>query len=102
DLVADSVLDGLTEGQAAMGVDIGAQVTPVEPALRMASAKAAAGAEPVKLEPADEAMAAEAEVEPAAAVEAEPTEAAAEEPAPAEAPGGEERAAAEAAEGSEG
>ncbi len=33
DLMADSVLDGLTEGQAAMGVDIGAAVEPVEPAL---------------------------------------------------------------------
>ena len=33
DLMADSVLDGLTEGQAAMGVDIGAAVEPVEPTL---------------------------------------------------------------------
>lgn len=33
DLVADSVLDGLTEGQAALGVDIGAAETPVEPVL---------------------------------------------------------------------
>jgi small subunit ribosomal protein S2 len=33
DLMADSVLDGLTEGQAAMGVDIGAAVQPIEPAL---------------------------------------------------------------------
>src|ERR1700739_4532436 len=41
DLVADSVLDGLTEGQAAMGVDIGASEAPVEPALRKkAAAKA--------------------------------------------------------------
>ncbi|HZZ89301.1 MAG TPA: 30S ribosomal protein S2 [Caulobacteraceae bacterium] len=42
DLVADSVLDGLTEGQAAMGVDIGASEAPVEPALRRSAARAAA------------------------------------------------------------
>ena len=35
DLIADSVLDGLAEGQVAMGVDIGASETPVEPALKM-------------------------------------------------------------------
>jgi len=35
DLIADAVLDGLTEGQVAMGVDIGAAETPDEPALRM-------------------------------------------------------------------
>ena len=40
DLVADAVLDGLTEGQVAMGVDIGAQVAPEEPALRKSTAKA--------------------------------------------------------------
>jgi small subunit ribosomal protein S2 len=34
DLMADAVLDGLTEGQAAMGVDIGAAENPVEPALQ--------------------------------------------------------------------
>src|SRR5665213_1197425 len=45
DLVADSVLDGLTEGQAAMGVDIGAAEAPVEPALRMKAAAAEPGAE---------------------------------------------------------
>ena len=32
DLVADAVLDGLTEGQASLGVDIGASEAPVEPA----------------------------------------------------------------------
>ncbi|MBS0412303.1 MAG: 30S ribosomal protein S2, partial [Proteobacteria bacterium] len=61
DLIADSVLDGLTEGQAAMGVDIGASVAPVEPALRTVAAEAAPEAEAVKLDPADEAVAAEAE-----------------------------------------
>ena len=38
DLVADAVLDGLTEGQVAMGVDIGASDAPVEPALRKTTA----------------------------------------------------------------
>jgi small subunit ribosomal protein S2 len=38
DLVADAVLDGLTEGQVAMGVDIGAAEAPVEPALRTSAA----------------------------------------------------------------
>jgi small subunit ribosomal protein S2 len=33
DLMADSVLDGLTEGQVAMGVDVGAAVEPIEPTL---------------------------------------------------------------------
>ncbi len=42
DLVADAVLDGLTEGQAAMGVDIGSAEAPVEPALRKRAAQAAA------------------------------------------------------------
>src|SRR5579885_1995655 len=43
DLVADAVLDGLTEGQAAIGVDIGAsEAPPSEPALRKRAAKAAA------------------------------------------------------------
>jgi small subunit ribosomal protein S2 len=42
DLVADSVLDGLTEGQVSMGVDIGASAAPVEPALRKSAAAPAA------------------------------------------------------------
>jgi small subunit ribosomal protein S2 len=33
DLIADSVLDGLAAGQVASGVDLGASVAPVEPAL---------------------------------------------------------------------
>jgi small subunit ribosomal protein S2 len=41
DLVADAVLDGLTEGQVAMGVDIGASEAPVEPALRKSAANPA-------------------------------------------------------------
>jgi len=62
DLVADSVLDGLTEGQAAMGVDIGAAVDPVEPALKKTSAKAkAAAAAPAEPEPEPEGLAGVAE-----------------------------------------
>ena len=49
DLVADAVLDGLTEGQVAMGVDIGAAEAPEEPALRLTAA--AAVDEPVRPEP---------------------------------------------------
>ncbi len=61
DLVADAVLDGLTEGQSAMGVDIGAMENPVEPALQMSSAEAPAA------EPASETPVSEAQVEEAAA-----------------------------------
>src|SRR5579862_3336810 len=46
DLVADAVLDGLTEGQAAMGVDIGAAAEPVEPALKKRAALPKATAKP--------------------------------------------------------
>jgi small subunit ribosomal protein S2 len=72
DLMADSVLDGLTEGQAAMGVDIGAAVEPVEPALAKepessgeisepASAKdPGPAAEPIKSKSAKSSKAAEA------------------------------------------
>ena len=72
DLVADSVLDGLTEGQAAVGIDIGASVAPVEPALRKTAAQPAAPAEPepeVVVTP--ELEAAAAELEAAAAPEPE-------------------------------
>jgi len=41
DLIADSVLDGLAAGQASLGVDLGASVAPVEPALRMVAAEVA-------------------------------------------------------------
>src|ERR1700722_5704702 len=47
DLMADAVLDVLTEGQVAMGVDIGAAEAPVEPALRRSSARATPAPEPV-------------------------------------------------------
>src|SRR5260221_3277834 len=68
DLVADSVLDGLTEGQAAMGVDIGAAVAPVEPALRK-SAAVEAQPEPEPEPEADSAELAAATEELAAAQE---------------------------------
>ena len=52
DLVADAVLDGLTEGQVAMGVDIGASDAPVEPSLRKSAANPAPEVEaPVAPEP---------------------------------------------------
>jgi small subunit ribosomal protein S2 len=56
DLVADSVLDGLAEGQVALGVDIGAAEAPVEPALRRKAPVApepapAAAPEPQAAEP---------------------------------------------------
>jgi small subunit ribosomal protein S2 len=62
DLVADAVLDGLTEGQVAMGVDIGAAETPDEPALRMT-----ASLEPA---PAQDEPAPQAEADAASPVEA--------------------------------
>jgi small subunit ribosomal protein S2 len=84
DLVADSVLDGLTEGQVSLGVDIGASEAPVEPALR----KTAAAAKP--------APAPEPEAEPQPAVseaemsgEPDTTAAAADEAAPASEPAAE-------------
>jgi small subunit ribosomal protein S2 len=74
DLMADSVLDGLTEGQAAMGVDIGAAEEPVEPALRAATSESAV--ETPAAEPEPETMAEALEPEPGAV--AEPSEPAAE------------------------
>jgi small subunit ribosomal protein S2 len=88
DLMADSVLDGLTEGQAAMGVDIGAAEAPVEPALRTKAAPAAEEAEP--------AIAPEPELEAAFTAPAKEAPAAASVEAVAEAPGEEAAPAAEA------
>ena len=81
DLIADSVLDGLAAGQAAAGVDLGAQVAPVEPALK----KAAAAPAPVEDTPA-----AEAAPEAVPAAEEAP---AAETPAAEQAAGTEDQAA---------
>jgi small subunit ribosomal protein S2 len=73
DLIADSVLDGLTEGQVAMGVDIGAAEAPVEPAL---ATLAAAEEAPAEVEPALEVdPALEAALEAASAGDETPTEA---------------------------
>jgi small subunit ribosomal protein S2 len=61
DLIADSVLDGLSAGQSAMGVDLGAAETPAaEPALRE---------EPVAEAPAMDAPAAEPEAQTEAALD---------------------------------
>ena len=76
DLIADAVLDGLTEGQVAMGIDIGAAVAPEEPTLRVTAVVEAPVAEPLTQAPLAEAPAAEA---PAAELITEPE--ATEEPA---------------------
>ena len=97
DLVADSVLDGLTEGQAAMGVDIGAQEAPVEPSLRRKDARAKAPQPEAAPEPvAEVAPEPEAEPEPEPVVteaemsgEPDTTAAAADEAAPASEPAAE-------------
>jgi small subunit ribosomal protein S2 len=88
DLVADSVLDGLTEGQAGMGVDIGASEAPVEPALRRSSAKAAAAVAAPAPEPEPEAAPEPVVAESEFTAEAEPdtTAAAADEAEPASEP----------------
>jgi small subunit ribosomal protein S2 len=90
DLVADSVLDGLTEGQAALGVDIGAAEAPSEPSLRRSNAKAAAASAPQpepepEPEPDPEPVVSEAEM----SGEPDTTAAAADEAAPASEPAAE-------------
>jgi len=87
DLVADSVLDGLTEGQAAMGVDIGAAEAPLEPALRQAAAaEAQEESEPVAVPEPELEAAFTDKVEAVAEVTPEPEPEPASEPAPAPAP----------------
>jgi small subunit ribosomal protein S2 len=50
DLIADAVLGGLTEGQVALGVDIGSSESPMEPALRVtAAAEPGAESEPASV-----------------------------------------------------
>jgi len=83
DLVADAVLDGLTEGQAGMGVDIGASEAPVEPALRRSNARATSAPVP---EPEAEPGPAVAESEFVAEAEPDTTAAAADEAEPASEP----------------
>ena len=72
DLIADSVLDGLTEGQVAMGVDIGAQEAPIEPALKKVVEPEAAPAAPATMAEtlAEPVVVAAAPAAPAAAEEA--------------------------------
>jgi len=67
DLIADSVLDGLANGAAASGVDLGASINPEEPMLREAPAKAEADEAPAGTE--DVAAELEAAAQPAAEVE---------------------------------
>ena len=57
DLIADSVLDGLAQGQAALGVDLGASEAPSEPVLKMVSEPDAAPVAPVEVAPAAEPVA---------------------------------------------
>ncbi|HEY2662539.1 MAG TPA: 30S ribosomal protein S2 [Caulobacteraceae bacterium] len=56
DLIADAVLDGLAQGQASLGVDLGASEAPSEPVLNMVAeagvpTEAAVAAEPAAPEP---------------------------------------------------
>jgi small subunit ribosomal protein S2 len=78
DLVADAVLDGLTEGQVAMGVDIGSAEAPAEPVLRTTAAEELVGESAVEEAPAE--AVAELEAAMAPSPEAVP-EAAADTPA---------------------
>jgi len=57
DLIADSVLDGLAQGQATLGVDLGASEAPSEPVLKMVSEPDAAPVAPVEVAPAAEPVA---------------------------------------------
>jgi small subunit ribosomal protein S2 len=79
DLVADSVLDGLAQGQVALGVDIGASEAPSEPVLKMVAAEEAPVAEaPVAEAPAEapvDASDLEAELEATGGPQAEAHEA---------------------------
>ena len=52
DLIADAVLDGLAQGQAAMGVDLGAAEAPSEPVLNLVSEAVEAAPEAAAEEPA--------------------------------------------------
>jgi len=69
DLMADAILDGLTEGQAAMGVDLGAAENPVEPALARAEEPEPAAAAPEAVADEPETV---AEVSEPQAAESEP------------------------------
>jgi len=80
DLMADAVLDGMTEAQANVGVDLGAAENPVEMAMEAAPVEAAPAAEAPTVEvPVEPAPAEDKPAEIAPAAEAEPAPAAAEE-----------------------
>jgi small subunit ribosomal protein S2 len=84
DLVADSVLDGLAEGQVALGVDIGAAEAPVEPALRRRPAAPVPEPQPAEQAGAEIETAAESEADALSDADArteEALDAVAEEPA---------------------
>ncbi|NBB51861.1 30S ribosomal protein S2 [Rhizobium sp. CRIBSB] len=72
DLIADAILDGLAAGASASGVDLGASVAPVEPALREAAPAVEADVAPAGTEAVAEEMLA-AEAEPAVAADASET-----------------------------
>ncbi len=78
DLIADAVLDGMTQSQAASGVDLGASENPVELAMEAPAAKAAPAPKPAPA-PTPEPTPAP---EPAPAAPAEPTPAPASDDAP--------------------
>jgi len=80
DLIADAVLDGISDSQAALGMDLGESEAPSPEALGVTEAAEAAPAEEAAVEPA---KAEEAPAEPAKAEEA-PAEPAKAEEAPAE------------------
>ncbi|RYF93508.1 MAG: 30S ribosomal protein S2 [Caulobacteraceae bacterium] len=84
DLIADAVLDGMAAGQAASGVDLGAQIAPMEPTLarELTPEPVAEDAPAAEEAPAAEAAAPEAVAEEAPAAEAAAEDApAADEPA---------------------
>ena len=97
DLVADSVLDGLAEGQVAMGVDIGASEAPIEPVLRQTASEpeAVEAPAPVAAEAAPAPVKAPKVKAAPAVVEAPAAEAPAAEAPEVEAPAAEAPAAAE-------
>jgi small subunit ribosomal protein S2 len=78
DLIADAVLDGMSDSQMAMGMDLGEAEAPVESLVEETAAEEAAAAEaPAKEAPAKEAKAKKAPAKKAAADEAPADEAAA-------------------------
>ena len=69
ELIADAVLDGMTEAQAKVGVDLGAAENPVEMAMMTADEAPAPAAEATKAEPATAEQTADVPTSPAAKAE---------------------------------